>query len=58
MCIRDSNTTLEIEELSMRDLTKKLAKEIEMGIMMDEEISDALNKAKVNNDDPDRISFV
>ena len=25
---------------------------------MDEEISDALNKAKVNNDDPDRISFV
>ena len=42
----------------MRDLTKKLAKEIEMGIMMDEEISDALNKAKVNNDDADRISFV
>ena len=56
--LKNDNTTLEIEELSMRDLTKKLAKEIEMGIMMDEEISDALNKAKVNNDDPDRISFV
>ena len=56
--LKNDNTTLEIEELSMRDLTKKLAKEIEMGIMMDEELSDALNKAKVNNDDPDRISFV
>lgn len=56
--LKNDNTTLEIEELSMRDLTKKLAKEIEKGIMMDEEISDALNKAKVNNDDPDRISFV
>lgn len=56
--LKNDNTTLEIEELSMRDLTKKLAKEIEMGIMMDEEISDALNKAKVNNDDQDRISFV
>ena len=56
--LKNDNTTLEIEELSMRDLTKKLAKEIERGIMMDEEISDALNKAKVNNDDPDRISFV
>ena len=56
--LKNDNTTLEIEELSMRDLTKKLAKEIEMGIMMDEENSDALNKAKVNNDDPDRISFV
>ena len=29
-----------------------------MGIMMDEEISAALDKAKANNDDPDRISFV
>ena len=56
--LKNDNTTLEIEELSMRDLTKKLAKEIEMGIMMDEDISDALNKAKANNDDPDRISFV
>ena len=56
--LKNDNTTLEIEEISMRDLTKKLAKEIEMGIMMDEEISAALDKAKANNDDPDRISFV
>ena len=56
--LKNDNTTLEIEEISMRDLTKKLAKEIEIGIMMDEEISAALDKAKANNDDPDRISFV
>lgn len=58
MTLKNDNTTLEIEELSMRDLTKKLAKEIEMGIMMDDEISSALNKAKANNDDLHRISFV
>lgn len=58
MTLKNDNTTLEIEELSMRDLTKKLAKEIEMGIMMDDEISIALNKAKANNDDLNRISFV
>lgn len=58
MTLKNDNTTLEIEELSMRDLTKKLAKEIEMGIMMDDEISSALNKAKANNDDLDRMSFV
>ena len=58
MTLKNDNTTLEIEELSMRDLTKKLAKEIEMGIMMDDEISSALNKAKANNGDLDRISFV
>lgn len=56
--LKNDNTTLEIEELSLRDLTKKLAKEIEMGLMMDEEISRVIDIAKSKNDDPDRIRFV
>jgi uncharacterized protein YaaN involved in tellurite resistance len=54
----NDNTTLEIEELSMRDLTKKLAKEIEMGLMMDEALDSKINEAKVANEDPDKIRFI
>ncbi|MBC7960334.1 MAG: toxic anion resistance protein, partial [Vallitaleaceae bacterium] len=56
--LKNDNTTLEIEELSMRDLTKKLTKEIEMGIMMDEAIALQIDKAKAANEDPDKIRFI
>lgn len=56
--LKNDNTTLEIEELSLRDLTKKLAKEIEMGMMMDEEISMNLDIAKSQNEDEDKIRFI
>ena len=56
--LKNDNTTLEIEEIAMRDLTKRLAKEIEMGMLMDDEISHALDNAKANNEDSDKISFV
>lgn len=54
----NDNTTLEIEEVTMRDLTIKLKKEIEMGSMMDEEISRQMEKAKSKNEDPDKIKFI
>lgn len=56
--LKNDNTTLEIEELALRDLTKKLAKEIEMGIMMDESIQAQIEVARSKNEDPDRIRFV
>lgn len=56
--LKNDNTTLEIEELALRDLTKKLAKEIEMGMLMDEEISKNIEIAKVQNQDTDRIKFI
>lgn len=56
--LKNDNTTLEIEELSLRDLTKKLAKEIEMGIMMDEGLQVAIDNARTTNEDPDKIRFV
>lgn len=56
--LKNDNTTLEIEELSLRDLTKRLAKEIEMGILMDDEISNRIENAKAKNEDTDRIRFI
>lgn len=56
--LKNDNTTLEIEEVSMRNLTKKLAKEIEMGSMMDEEISTMIDIAKSQNEDNDKIRFI
>lgn len=58
LTLKNDNTTLEIEEVAMRDLTKKLAKEIEMGTLMDDEISRQIEVAKSKNEDPDRIKFV
>lgn len=54
----NDNTTLEIEEVSMRDLTKKLMKEIEMGSMMDDALSAQIDQAKASNQDPDKIRFL
>lgn len=56
--LKNDNTTLELEEQSLRDLSKKLTKEIEMGTMMDQAIEAQLEKAKAENADPDKINFV
>ncbi|MEQ8198239.1 MAG: toxic anion resistance protein [Clostridiaceae bacterium] len=56
--LKNDNTTLEIEELAMRDLTKKLTREIEMGTLMDESISSQIDAAKARNEDPDKIRFI
>lgn len=56
--LKNDNTTLEIEEVAIRDLTKKLAKEIKMGMMMDDEISKSIDLAKARNEDPDKITFI
>lgn len=56
--LKNDNTTLEIEEVALRNLTKKLAKEIEMGKLMDEEISKSIEIAKSNNENEDKIRFV
>lgn len=56
--LKNDNTTLEIEEVALRDLTKKLAKEIEMGSFMDEAISQEVDKARAANEDADKIRFI
>lgn len=56
--LKNDNTTLEIEEVAMRDLTKKLTKEIEMGTLMDQSLSNLIDQAKASNEDPDKIRFI
>lgn len=56
--LKNDNTTLEIEEVALRDLTKKLAKEIEMGSFMDEAISQEVDKARAANEDADKVRFI
>lgn len=56
--LKNDNTTLEIEQLSLRDLTLKLNQQIELGTQMDDAISRAIEKARTENVDDERIKFV
>lgn len=56
--LKNDNTTLEIEMEELRDITKKLTKEIDMGTMMDECITNAVETAKVNNEESEKVKFV
>ena len=56
--LKNDNTTLEIEQLALRDLTKKISTQIELGMQMDESISAAIEKAKTENVDEERIKFI
>lgn len=52
------NTTLELEEQSLRDVTKKLYKEIDLAQAMDQSIDAQIEKAKLENVDAAKIKFV
>lgn len=56
--LKNDNTTLEIEQQALRELTKKLTKEIEMGTLMDEAITNQIEMARARNDDPEKIKFI
>ncbi len=56
--LKNDIVTLEIEQQTMRDLTKKLFKEIEMGSSMDESIAKDIETANARNEDPEKIKFI
>lgn len=56
--LKNDNTTLEIEQQSLRDMTKKLMKEIELGILMDATIEKQIAEAKARNEASEKIKFV
>jgi len=56
--LQNDNTTLEIEQDSLKELTKKLAKEIELGYLMDEAIEKKVVEMKANNEDNEKLKFV
>lgn len=56
--LKNDNTTLEIEQQALRDLTKKLMKEVRLGIMMDESIEKQIEAARARSEDSEKIKFV
>ncbi|CAI6080748.1 toxic anion resistance protein [Cohnella sp. JJ-181] len=56
--LKNDNTTLEIEQQTLRDLTKKLQKEIELGTLMDASIEQQVEAAKTRGEDPEKIRFI
>lgn len=56
--LKNDNTTLEIEQQAMRNLTKKLMKEVQLGILMDKSIETQIAAAKSRNEDPEKVKFV
>lgn len=56
--LKNDNTTLEIEQQAMRDLTKKLMKEVQLGTLMDKSIEMQIVAAKARNEDPEKVKFV
>lgn len=56
--LEDDNTTLEIEEASMREITKEMNKNMELGIKLDEYLTKTIDEAKASGEDEERIKFV
>lgn len=54
----NDNTTLEIEQVSLRNLSQKLGRQVELGMQMDASMEKALENAKVNNEDPEKIKYI
>lgn len=56
--LRNDNTTLEIEQASMRELTKQLTQKIELGSQLDSCLENAVENAKASGEVDERIKFV
>lgn len=56
--LRNDNTTLELEEASMRDVTKQLNQKIEMGTALDAYLTNAVETKKAEGGDEDKVRFV
>ncbi|WP_435923982.1 toxic anion resistance protein [Paenibacillus sp. DYY-L-2] len=56
--LKNDNTTLEFEQQALRELTKKLQKEIQLGMLMDTEIETQLEAAKLRQESEDKIRFI
>lgn len=56
--LQNDNTTLEIEQASMRDLTKQLTQKIELGSQLDAYLSNEVENAKAAGSSEERIKFV
>ena len=56
--LKNDNTTLEIEQASMRELTKQLTQKIELGSQLDGYLENAVENARALGETVERIKFV
>jgi len=56
--LKNDNVTLEIEQTELRGITQKLNQQVALGTQMDESISAAIEKAKTDGTDPEKIKFI
>ncbi|MFD0671078.1 toxic anion resistance protein [Cohnella sp. GCM10027633] len=56
--LKNDNTTLLFEQQTLRELTKKLQKEIQLGTLMDTEIEMQIDAAKARGESEDKIRFI
>lgn len=56
--LKNDNTTLELEQQTLRELTKKLQKEIQLGLLMDTAIEAQVEEARLRAEDAERVRFI
>lgn len=56
--LKNDNTTLEIEQAAMRDLTKQLTQKIELGSQLDAYLANQVENAKAAGGAEDKVKFV
>jgi len=56
--LKNDNVTLEIEQSTMREVTKDMMQKIELGGQLDASLSNALENAKASTEDGEKIKFV
>jgi len=56
--LKNDNTTLAIEQSALRELSKTLAQEIEMAMLMDNFIEEKLSEAQAQNADEGKVKFI
>lgn len=56
--LTSDNVTLEIEQAEMREMTKKMQQNIELGTKLDTYLSNAIENAKAAGEDKDKIDFL
>ena len=56
--LKNDNTTLEIEQAAMRDLTRQLTQKIELGSQLDSYLTNTLENARISGDSQERVKFI
>ena len=56
--LKDDNTTLELEQAAMRDLTKQLNQKITLGQELDDYLTMQVERQRAANGDPEKIRFI